>query len=189
MLPSKEPLRDRLEAEYDTLIERVREIMGSHDTDQLTRRPAEDAWSAAECIDHLNATARLYLEPLGEAIADARSRGETGGRPDGRTLIGRVVAWAMEPPPRLKVGTFGELEPAAEHDPAELAATFAGLHGRLVDQMNGAADLDRKKVKVQSLLDSRLKLSLDDWYAFIAAHGRRHLWQAERALESAQRSH
>ena len=183
MLTKKPPLRDRLETEYDTLVERVRDLTTSHDAEALARRPAENAWSAAECIDHLNETARLYLDPLGDAIADARSRGVVGDRPDGRTLLGRIIVWAMEPPPRLKMGTFVELEPTAGHDPGELAETFADVHGRLVDQMNGAADLDRKKVKVRSLLDSRLKLSLDDWYAFIAAHGRRHLWQAERALE------
>ena len=185
MLRTKEPLRNRLETEFDTLVERTTRMVASHDTDSLGRRPDENAWSAAECIDHLNETARLYLDPLGAAIADARSRGLTGDRPDGRTLLGRVIVWAMEPPPRLKMGTFAELEPAADHDPAELAATFADVHGRLVDQMKGAADVDRKKVKVRSLLDSRLKLSLDDWYAFLAAHARRHLWQAERALEPA----
>ena len=185
MLTTKEPLRDRLETEFDVLADRVSTMIDAHTEARLARRPAEDAWSAAECIDHLNQTARLYLDPLGDAIADARSRGLTGDRPDGRTLVGRIIVWAMEPPPRLKMGTFKELEPAVEPDPTELAATFADLHGRLVDQMDGAADLDRKKVKVRSLLDSRLKLSLDDWYAFLAAHARRHLWQAERALESA----
>jgi hypothetical protein len=35
-------------------------------------------------------------------------------------------------------------------------------------------------VKVRSVLNPRLKLSLGDWFQFMAAHARRHLWQADR---------
>ena len=37
---------------------------------------------------------------------------------------------------------------------------------------------------MRSVLDRRLKLSLGDWFHFMAAHGRRHLWQARRALDA-----
>ena len=182
MLGTNQNLLPELEAEYDRLIGRVRGLVDTTEPAALNRRPG-DGWSAAECIDHLTATARLYLEPFEEAIADARRDGLTGDRADGRTLLGRLVAWSMEPPPRLKMKTFGELKPGEELDPGRLAEEFAAVHEALVRQMAGAADLDRKRVKVRSLLDSRLKLSLDDWYAFLAAHARRHLWQAERALK------
>lgn len=185
MLRRNENLRSDLESDFERLIDRVRRLADSADPDTFLRRPAEGSWSAAECVDHLNGTARLYLPELEEAIAGARRQGLTGDRADGRTLLGRLIAWATAPPPRLKMTTFRELEPAQHGDPAELVEEFARLHRAVIDQMNGTADLDGKRIKVRSLLDSRLKLSLDDWYAFIAAHARRHLWQAERALEQA----
>jgi hypothetical protein len=184
MLRRKEPLRFRLQADYEALIDRVHGMVAVTDPERLGRRPAEGRWSAAECIDHLNAGIRLYLEPFEEAIAEARREGLAGNRPDGRTLLGCVIAWALEPPPRPRTTTFDLLEPAQDLDPAELARDFEMLHRALVTQLGAAADLDRKRIKVRSVLDRRLKLSLDDWYAFHAAHGRRHLWQAERALEA-----
>lgn len=185
MLRSDENLRSELESDFETLIDRVRSLAEAVDADTFLQRPAEGSWSAAECVDHLNGTARLYLPELEKAIAEARRQGLTGDRADGRTLLGRLIAWATAPPPRLKMSTFTELEPAQDTDPAELVAEFARLHRALIDQMNATTDLDGKRIKVRSLLDSRLKLSLDDWYAFLVAHARRHLWQAERALEQA----
>ena len=185
MLWQNDNLREELRDEYVALIDEVRRLAASTDPDAFNRRPAPGSWSAGECVDHLNSSARLYLEPLEQAIADARVQGLIGDRPDGRTLLGRVVAWSTEPPARLKMKTWDELEPSPEHDPGALADEFERLHRQLLEQLESAADLDGKRVKVRSLLDSRLKLSLDDWFAFLAAHGRRHLWQAERALEAA----
>lgn len=170
-----------LQDELESATQRVRELTAVG-PDALNRRPTDDAWSAAECIDHLNGTARLYLPVLDEAIAGAREAGLTGDRGDGRTVLGRLVAWMMEPPPRFRTRTFPRLEPARDRDPDALVREFADLHGRLAAQLRSASDLDRRRIKVRSLLDSRLKLSLDDWYAFIAAHARRHIWQAERAI-------
>lgn len=185
MFGKTDDFRNELASALEAAIARVRELVGSADPAAFNRRPARDSWSAAECVDHLNASARLYSPVLAEAIQEARRQGLTGHRADGRTLLGRFVVWTTEPPPRLKTGTFAELEPSRDHDPPELAATFASLHRALIDQIRGAADLDGKRVKIRSVLDSRLKLSLHDWYAFIAAHARRHLWQAERALHNA----
>ena len=183
MLRKDPNLLDTLASEFQELITGVDDLVRRTDPAQLNRRPADGGWSAAECIDHLNVSARLYLEPLQEAIAEARRVGRIGNRPDGRTLFGRLVAWTMEPPPRFTMKTYGALEPGTELAPEALAREFETLHRTLIAELESAAGLDRKRVKVRSLLERRLKLSLDDWFAFIAAHARRHLWQAERALE------
>ncbi|MFW5947041.1 MAG: DinB family protein [Gemmatimonadota bacterium] len=172
--------------ELRTLIRRVRDLAGGLDPETFNRRPAESSWSAGECIEHLNDTARTYLPVLSDAIRDAREEGLSGQGGDGRTWLGRLVAWSMEPPPKRfsRMKTFPELEPAADLDPAVTVDAFAELHEALIARLDEAAVLDLKRVKVRSVLDRRLKLSLGDWFAFLAAHGRRHLWQAERALET-----
>ena len=168
------------------LIRRAHRIAEPLDRATFNRKPEPDRWSVAECIDHLNATARLYLPVLAEAIEDARERGLVDGRRDGRTLLGRLVVWTLEPPARFRMKTFAEIEPEAEDgwDPAEALEEFEALHEELIVRINESSDIDRKRVKIRSALDSRLKLSLGDWFAFLAAHARRHLWQAEQVLES-----
>jgi hypothetical protein len=184
MLGKSEDLPRELEAQFVEVIRQVRELADRGQAG-FGQRPAEGSWSAAECIDHLNVTARLYLPALGQAIDTAREAGSVGDRRDGRTILGRIITWAMEPPPRLKMATFAELQPQQALEPGALVSDFSELHRGLIDQIHEARDLDRKRIKVRSLLDSRLRLSLDDWYAFLAAHGRRHIWQAEKALERA----
>ena len=135
-----------------------------------------------ECLEHLNETARLYLPVFVEAIEDARARGLVAEPGVGdRTLLGRVVTWMMEPPSRIRTKTFEVIEPGSDLEPAEVLEAFEALHEEVIVRANESADLNRKKIRIPSVLDSRLKLSLGDWFAFIAAHGRRHLWQARRA--------
>lgn len=168
-----------------TLVREVTSLIGALDRETLNRRPGEGAWSAGECVDHLNETARLYLPELADTIERAREKGLLATPGSGeRTLIGRIVVWGTEPPPRIRTRTFAAIEPEREHDPADLAEAFEALHEELIVRINEAADLDWKKVRLRSVLDRRLKLSLGDWFHFLAAHGRRHLWQARRALDS-----
>lgn len=166
-----------------TVIRRANTLVEGVDRDRLTRRPGEGSWSVVECIDHLNETARLYLPEFAETIEHSRAEGLLA-RPGTarRTLIGRIVVWTQEPPVRIRTKTFGPIEPARDADPDEAIEDFEALHEELIVRINEAADLDWKRIRMKSLLDSRLTLCLGDWFHFIAAHARRHLWQAEQAL-------
>ena len=178
------PNRHRPQDALRTLIHQARNLAAGLDRETFNRRPAENAWSVAECLEHLNVSARLYLPVLTDAI-DGAKRKPGRRRQPGLTLLGRLIVWGMEPPPRRlsKTKTFERLEPARDLDPEYVLDEFEALHEELIVRMNEAGDLDLKRVKVRSVLDRRLRLSLGDWFAFLAAHGRRHLWQAERALE------
>jgi hypothetical protein len=177
--------RQNVQDQFRDLMREARELVEeAGGGERLNRRPAESSWSAAECLDHLNATARLYAPILAEAIEDARARGLSGsGRRSGRTLVGRLLCWSQEPPPRFRMSTWSEIEPQRDSDPQELVDEFETLHEELVVRANESADLDRGKIRIRSVLDSRLRLSLEDWFAFLAAHARRHLWQAREALK------
>src|SRR2546425_11202373 len=88
---------------------------------EFNRRPAPGRWSAAECLDHLNAI-RKVLPAIDRTIAGARARGL---RSDGPFRYGWVTRWmirAFEPPPRRRFKNPKLLEPAPEPLP-----TSAGL--------------------------------------------------------------
>lgn len=180
--PNRQGAADQLR----TLIRKAGELVEPLDPHTFNRRPDGGGWSVGECLEHLNATARVYLPVLTEAIEEARARRLLDGRNDGRTLLGRLLAWSQEPPARFRMKTYDDLTPAddPERDPREVLDEFQALHEELIVRINESGDLDRRRVKVRSTLDSRLKLSLGDWFAFLAAHGRRHLWQAEQVLAS-----
>jgi hypothetical protein len=169
-----------------TLIRRARELTEGADQAMLNQTPPGGGWSAAQCLEHLNETARVYLPFLADAIEEARAGGLVASRDEGRTLMGRVIVWAQEPPVRFRVRTFAEIQPPRELDPVRVLDDFEALHEELIVRINESGTLDRRRIRIRSVLDSRLTLSLGDWFAFMAAHGRRHLWQAERALAAAR---
>ena len=179
------PNRSGVQDQLRTLIRRVRTVAEGMSRESFNGRPAEGSWSVGECIDHLNEMARLYLPVFAEAIEDGRAQGlleEPASQ--GRTLIGRVIVWSQEPPVRFKMKTWEIVQPSRELDPEEVVDEFEALHEELIVRINEAADLDWKKIRLRSVLDPRLKLSLGDWFHFLAAHGRRHAWQAEQAREA-----
>lgn len=209
--------RRQIQDQFRTLIRQAGELTEGLDAEALNRRPSPERWSPLECVEHLNATARLYLPVLTDAIQEAREsgmdaasrRGPRGGS-DGRTLLGRLVVWSQEPPPRFRMKTFEQIapeaggeeqasaaqagEPAGGADPMASALDadavleeFEALHEELIVRINESGMLDRKKVKIRSTLDRRLKLSLEDWFWFLAAHARRHLWQAAEAAYGKER--
>jgi hypothetical protein len=182
-------LRDRranrqgLADQVRTLIRCAHELVAAAEAETLNRPPAEGGWSALQCLEHLNETARLYLPVLAEAMEEGRARGLTGVQGEGRTLMGRILTWSQEPPVRFRIRTFQAIEPpTGALDPARVVEDFELLHEELIVRINESGSLDRRRVRVASVLNPRLTLSLGDWFAFLAAHARRHLWQAERAL-------
>jgi len=181
------PNRQGVADQARTLIRCARELAGDLDRGSFNRRPPAGGWSVAECLDHLNATARLYLPIMAVAIDDARARGWTDRQRDGRTWLGRMLAWSQEPPARFRTRTFDDLEPSSDLEPAAVLDEFEALHEELIVRINESRSLDLRRIRIRSVLNPRLRLSLADWFAFLAAHGRRHLWQAEQVLESFQR--
>src|SRR5262249_19676797 len=86
--------------------------------------PGPDRWSIAQCIEHLNATARSYLPMIDEAIAEAIRRGRYGEGPFRYTLMGRLIAWSQEPPPRLKLKSPRAFQPPPRRARQETMAAF-----------------------------------------------------------------
>jgi hypothetical protein len=172
-----------------TLIRKAHELADDADPAALNQTPPGGGWSAAQCLEHINETARVYLPVLASAIEEGRSRkllARVGGG-DGRTLLGRLIVWSQEPPVRFRVRTVEMIRPPdGPLDPIAVMEDFEALHEELIVRINESGSLDRKRIRVPSVLKPLLKLSLGDWFAFLAAHARRHLWQAERALTAAR---
>jgi hypothetical protein len=178
------PNRQGAADQVRSLIRCARDLVRGADREALTSTPPGGGWSPVQCLEHLNETARVYLPVLAEAMERGRAAGLVGRPGPGRTLLGRAAAWSQEPPVRIRVRTHDLIEPApGALDPDAVLEQFELLHEELIVRINESGSLDRKRIRVRSVLDARLKLSLGDWFVFLAAHARRHLWQAERALE------
>lgn len=169
---------ERLAAEADALVAPLTE-------DQFNWTPAPGAWSVAECIDHLNVTARLYLPRLDEAIAAAIRRGLYAEGPFTHDLIGRLFLLSMEPPAKLRVKAPQSFRPGARRARSEIMAAFRAYQVQFVDRLRQANGLDLRRAKVLSPGSTWIRMSLNSGFALMAAHERRHLWQARRVIAAA----
>jgi hypothetical protein len=176
------PHTERLRAEYMDVVRRGRELVARLDDAALTRRPAAGGWSAAECLDHLSATAELYVRRLRHVLDEAAVRSDS---PDEKhSLTGRLFLYIMEPPVRrfrVKIPTE-KLAPRELPARTDLLQRFDEMHAQLMSVVEESDPFDRSKLRVPSPASKRITMTLLDALALLASHARRHLWQAERAV-------
>ncbi len=151
---------------------------------QLRWRPKAGAWSIAECMSHLNSIDGEELPLLFRAIAMSRKEGRTAAGPFRWSLFERWFIASMEPPVRFKARAPKRWLPGPDPDPKETLLEFQRIQHDLYFLVGEADGLDLKGIKVASPAEKWLKMSLGSRIQLIAAHDRRHLWQARRVRES-----
>jgi hypothetical protein len=154
-------------------------LIASISENKVNLRAKDDAWSIAECVAHLTATTALYLPIMSSALAGAPA----GDGPYKMDFRGRMLKWILEPPYRTKAKTLPSLEPRL-NDARRVLPDFLASQQEFLNAMqlwNGRA-LD--KVFITSLFNKRLRYNMYSLFNVVAAHQRRHLWQAQRAKDA-----
>lgn len=174
------PQLESLARDYHYAATESRSILLYHDEDLVRKRPAPSNWSPLECLVHLNLSAQAMLPGIHEAIDAAAARPDTS-RSYRMDLAGRLLAWSLEPPAFLKMKTTKIAEPLEAGGPSEVLAEFEQLHNELFDLLHASAG---KAIDAQKMKSPFANVHYNAYSAFriIAAHDRRHLWQARKAL-------
>lgn len=166
-------------SEYAASREQAAQLTRDLSDAQLRWRPPEGGWSILECIDHLDRTGRVLLPAIDHAIERGRARRKFAEGPFRHGWLSRWFVAFMEPPPRRPVPT----RPIVAPQPAsveQVMRSFAELQRELDDRLQRAAGLHLARIRVVSPLAPMglMRYSLGAAFAIIAAHERRHLWQA-----------
>ena len=169
--------------EFEAVLADSGAVAGVLDDRRLEWRPGAGRWSVAECLSHLNVTAAKYLPHIDEMIARARAEGRTGRGPFKHPWIGTWFVRLLEPPPRRRLRVPGVFAPAPGVAPGSLLPEFRRLREALLLRIEAADGLDLAAVSTASPAARFLTLTLGQCFAALAAHDRRHLWQARRVVE------
>lgn len=171
----------RLRGELEAVVRRGNELVAQLDDETLMRRPSPSSWSVAEIVEHLSATAATFGRRIRRGLDGATlQQTPTRERP---SLMGDMWRRLVEPPVRVRLKV-----PAAALQPGEivsrdaLLARFAETHATLLALLDESDAYDRMRVRIPTPFAKRLTVNLLDTFAVLAAHGRRHVWQAERAV-------
>lgn len=144
---------------------------------QFNWSPAPGRWSIAECLDHLNNGWRV-LDKLDRKIATATEQGLRGEGPYRHPLLGRLYVRLMEPPPKIRARSPKAYVPKPDQPVSAVAPRFLELQEKIIERVVAADGLDLGGIRMSSPISRRFRMSLGQWFAFLAAHERRHVWQA-----------
>jgi hypothetical protein len=146
--------------------------------DQFHWSPTSARWSIAQCLVHLVIVGRRYLPILDETIDTARADHLMGRGPFRYGFVERWVVRATEPPPRIRLKTPASARPPDNQPLAGVVANFLAVHDEMRKRIQAAKGLDLARAKVASPYTKSFRMGLGPCFAFLAAHERRHLWQA-----------
>lgn len=143
-------------------------------------RPAPGQWSIAECLIHLNITSERFIPLIDEAIRDGRARRLEKDGPYGLGFMGWLLLRVIEPPYRRKTKTAPPFVPEHIEPMSDVLERFDYLQQELQVRVERSSGLALDKLRIVSPFDARVKYNLYAALCILAAHQRRHLWQAEQ---------
>ena len=170
--------------QFERLADEADALVAPLSDEQFAWQPSPAAWSVAQCVDHLNVTARLYLPQLDEGIANAIRQGLYGEGPFKYSWLGRLIVQMLEPPPRMRVKSPVAFHPPPARTRREIMAAFRAYQVQYVDRLRQANGLDLARARVRSPAASWVHMPLGTGFAAMTAHERRHLWLAKRVTEA-----
>jgi len=172
-----EELRDYYE-QFENLKEDALELTTPLNDSQFNWRPSPKRWSISECLAHLNILDGLDVPAIGGAIDAGRTSGLTGNGPFHYGYLTRSFVRFSEPPVKLKFTAPKVYQPLAGQPKDKVVQEFIAIHDQLLELVSKSNGLDLARVKVGAIPYPRLKISLGQRFALLAAHDRRHLRQA-----------
>lgn len=164
----------------------ARALVENHSAEELARPAANGGWSPAECLDHVAKTVEEYLPVMRAALEEGRRCGATGEGPFRYGLLARMFLWVLEPPVRMRVKAPAQFVPRHQPDARAALDAYLARHAELRDLLELAEGLDLAAIRVVSPANAKLKLPVGAAFGILAAHARRHLWQARRALNESE---
>lgn len=170
--------------EYKAAIEKVRSMLEPLSEKQLNWSPAPGQWSVAQCISHLIVTGNQYIQQIQETIKTVSQRKSTSEDPLRYSLVGKLFINMMEPPVKKKIRTPRSFNPSIINPKNKLIEEFSGINEDFIAIIQSTQNLDISRIKIMSPVSKLLKFKLTDVFAYIAAHERRHIWQAENVMKT-----
>lgn len=174
-------LLDTLAADVNATTQAVQRMRQAHTDPRLTARPGPGSWSAAECIEHLCVTARLYYHRIGATLNRA-------GEATGEYRPGRFARWFIaqaSPTNPRKLPAPKMFQPEAGQVSAEAFDAFAAQQQDLLALIEQARLANINRPKFGTPITRLLRFSAGEALELMVRHQQRHLQQAQRALSAA----
>jgi hypothetical protein len=175
-----------LETEVTHIIAKTRELQALGNG-ILIRQPAQDKWSVAQVVEHLNSYNRYYLAHMEAAIKKA-NKGTAATFSPGwfgayftKMMYSNVAAGEIS----NKMKAPKDHRPMPQTDSNKAINEFLQGEAKLLELLALARQYNISKVRVPISISRLIKLSLGDTFNFLIAHQMRHFLQIKNTLAAA----
>jgi len=162
---------DGVDADAASLLNGMTEV-------QFHWSPVAAQWSIEQCLVHLVIMGGKYLPIIDEAMENARADRLLSRGPFRYGFVERWFVRSTEPPPGIRLRTPISARPPDDQPLPFVIANFLTMQDDLRKRIRAANGLDLARARVTSPFIRALKMGLGPCFEFLAAHERRHLWQA-----------
>jgi len=153
--------------------------------EQFYWRPRDGGgWSIAQCLDHLGVMNRVYGAAIRSGIDAARTRGSTRRAPAKPGYLGGKFVQSMEPPVTRRLRTPRKGKPATMKERQTILDGYRAGHDLARQLIADAATIDANGARFKNPFLPLVRFSIATGLFVIAAHDRRHLWQAEQVRQA-----
>ena len=179
-----------LDAAYEAIDRDARLVVAGLNDALGTWRAAPEKWTVAECLDHLATGNRVYLEAMRPPAERAAAEGRSRRGPARPGLLGGWFARSLEPParPLFRTKAPRKIRPRVSPPLGDAAGAFLASHDEVRAFLRQFAAIDLVGVTFPNPFIGGVRFSLATGLHVLAAHERRHLWQAWNVRRAAEQA-
>ncbi|MCI0448549.1 MAG: DinB family protein [Chlorobi bacterium] len=175
---------EQLASEFRSMKKIAGDFLTKVRENEFNKRPPDNGWSIAECIDHLIVTGDDYCNKFEEALAILEQKNRRYTKEMKYNWFVRKFITNVEPPVKRKLKAPAKWRPATNIDKAKATAAYLQLQDRWVDLINQSAEWDTTKTRLLSPAVDWIKFTAFEILGVNSAHQRRHFDQAKRVKNS-----
>jgi hypothetical protein len=163
--------------------EQAGKIFSGLSDEQLNWRPdGGRGWSIAQCLDHLAKTNSIYAPALEAAMRRPGLSPRRGPIQPG-WLEGYFIR-TIDAPPRRKFKAPKTVLPASDLKGEKVLADFHASHQLIRDALAKCGEIDLNRIRFKNPFFGLIRFTVGAGFQIVAAHDRRHLWQALQVRSS-----
>jgi hypothetical protein len=156
--------------------------------EQLTLSPGSGGWSVSQCIEHVARVNAVYLLAIKTAIVGNRKLAESNDQPL------RTAGWfsafflrsvSPEGKTKMRAPRIGRPDPdSSQINPEEALQKLQHTHLEIREVLAASQQLNLNRVRFRNPFVPLIRFTVGTGFLIMAAHGRRHLLQAERVCSA-----
>lgn len=135
-------------------------------------------WSVALCLDHLAVANTVYGAAIREAVDRARAAGWRRTGPAAPGFFGRLFVASLEPPVKRRTSAPTKIRPRPAASRGQTLDAYHAAHDGIRRLLEDAVAIDVNRATFRNPFIGLVRIKVSTALQVIAAHDRRHLWQA-----------